>query len=144
RQDQRRSIPVSAALGEGVDMRAAMDRVEILAAEVLPAGMGITYTGEAKELNTTSSGMAQTFIFALVIVLLVLAAQFESFTNAAIIIATVPFGLASAVLVIMLSGGSIYIYSQIGLVMIVSLMAKNGILIVEFANQLRDAGQSVQ
>ena len=82
--------------------------------------------------------------FALIVVLLVLAAQFESFISAIILMATVPFGLAAAIFAILLSGGSLNIYSQIGLVMLVGLMAKNGILIVEFANQLRDQGQSVR
>ena len=76
--------------------------------------------------------------------LLVLAAQFESFISALILIATVPFGLAAAVFAILLTGGSLNIYSEIGLVMLVGLMAKNGILIVEFANQLRDSGQPVR
>ena len=88
--------------------------------------------------------MLQTFLFALVIVLLVLAAQFESFISALILIATVPFGLAAAVFAMLLTGGSLNIYSQIGLVLLVGLMSKNGILIVEFANQLRDQGQSVR
>ena len=104
----------------------------------------MVFTGEAKELNSATSGVVQTFIFALLIVLLVLAAQFESFTSAFILIATVPFGLAAAVFAMLVTGGSINIYSEIGLVMLVGLMSKNGILIVEFANQLRDAGQSVR
>ncbi len=87
--------------------------------------------------------MLTTFGFAVVIILLVLAAQFESFVAAAILFATVPFGVASGIYAILLSGGSLNIYSQIGLVMLVGLMAKNGILIVEFANQLRDEGRSV-
>jgi HAE1 family hydrophobic/amphiphilic exporter-1 len=106
--------------------------------------MSIAFTGEAKELNNASGGVARTFVFALLIVILVLAAQFESFTAAFILVATVPFGLAAAVFAILLTGGSLNIYSQIGLVMLVGLMSKNGILIVEFANQLRDAGQSVK
>ena len=106
--------------------------------------MGILFTGEAKELNQASSGVVQTFAFALLVVLLVLAAQFESFVSAVILIATVPFGLAAAVFAMLLTGGSLNIYSQIGLILLVGLMAKNGILIVEFANQLRDQGQSVR
>ena len=86
----------------------------------------------------------QTFAFALLVVLLVLAAQFESFISAIILMATVPFGLAAAMFAMLLTGGSLNIYSQIGLVMLVGLMSKNGILIVEFANQLRDQGQSVR
>ena len=94
--------------------------------------------GEAEKLNNTSSGVPQTFAFALLVVVLVLAAQFESFISAMILMSTVPFGLAAAMYAILLTGGSINIYSEIGLVMLVGLMSKNGILIVEFANQLRD------
>jgi HAE1 family hydrophobic/amphiphilic exporter-1 len=143
RQDQRRAIPIGATLAAGVDLRKAMDTAQSLAAETLPAGVSIAFTGDAKELNAASNGVARTFAFALIVVLLVLAAQFESFLSAFILMATVPFGVAAAIFAILFTGGSINIYSQIGLVMLVGLMSKNGILIVEFANQLRDAGQSV-
>jgi HAE1 family hydrophobic/amphiphilic exporter-1 len=143
RQDLQRAIPMSADLAEGVDMRRAVDEVRKLAAANLPPGMGIAFTGDARQLNETSANVARTFVFALIVVLLVLAAQFESFTSAFILMATVPFGLAAAVFAMLLTGGSINIYSQIGLVMLVGIMAKNGILIVEFANQLRDAGQTI-
>jgi HAE1 family hydrophobic/amphiphilic exporter-1 len=82
--------------------------------------------------------------FALVVVLLVLAAQFESFVSAFIIMFTVPLGIACAVFALWMTGTSLNVYSQIGLVLLVGIMAKNGILIVEFANQLRDAGASVR
>jgi HAE1 family hydrophobic/amphiphilic exporter-1 len=144
RQDQRRAIPIGATLGEGIDLRQAMNELQTLAAGILPANNSLVFTGEAKELNSATSGVVQTFVFALVIVLLVLAGQFESFASAFILIATVPFGLAAAVFAILITHGSINIYSEIGLVMLVGLMSKNGILIVEFANQLRDAGQSVR
>jgi HAE1 family hydrophobic/amphiphilic exporter-1 len=144
RQDQRRAIPIGATLADGVDLRQSMNALEGIAKTVLPANDGLVYTGEAKELNSASAGVIQTFVFALIVVLLVLAGQFESFTSAFILIATVPFGLAAAVFAMILTGGSVNIYSEIGLVMLVGLMSKNGILIVEFANQLRDAGQSVQ
>ena len=144
RQDQRRAIPIGATLGSGVDLRQAMNELQVLAAKILPANNGLVFTGEAKELNSATSGVIQTFVFALIIVLLVLAGQFESFASAFILVATVPFGLAAAVFAILVTHGSINIYSEIGLVMLVGLMSKNGILIVEFANQLRDAGQSVR
>ncbi len=144
RQSQRRAVPITATLSPGVDLGAAMGILNKVAAETLPAGLGIVFTGEAATLNETSSGVATTFGFAIVIILLVLAAQFESFVAAAILFATVPFGVASGIYAILLSGGSLNIYSQIGLVMLVGLMAKNGILIVEFANQLRDEGLSVR
>ena len=143
RRDKSRAIPITASLAEEVALGQAMREVLRLAEENLPPGMGVAFTGEAKELTDASGGVYRTFAFALIIVLLVLAAQFESFISAFILMATVPFGLAAAVFAMLLSGGSLNIYSQIGLVIIVGLMSKNGILIVEFANQLRDAGQSV-
>jgi HAE1 family hydrophobic/amphiphilic exporter-1 len=143
RVDQRRAVPMTAELGEGVDLASAMRRVSEIAKAELPAGTGLVFTGEAKELQTASSGVLITFAFAVLVVLLVLAAQFESFNSAFILFTTVPFGVAAAIYAILLTGGSLNIYSQVGLVMIVGLMAKNGILIVEFANQLRDAGQPV-
>lgn len=143
RESQRRSMPMSAALAPGVDLRQAMTHLEAILRQNLPAGMSFVYTGEAKELNNASSGVIQTFAFALLVVVLVLAAQFESFVSALILMATVPFGLASAMYAMVLTGGSLNIYSEIGLVMLVGLMSKNGILMVEFANQLRDQGQPV-
>jgi HAE1 family hydrophobic/amphiphilic exporter-1 len=140
REGQRRAVPLTATLAAGNDLGQAMNDLEALAAEVLPASMGIHYMGEAATLNETASGVAITFAFALLVVLLVLAAQFESFMSAVIIMFTVPFGLAAAIFAMLLTGGSLNIYSQIGLVMLVGIMAKNGILIVEFANQLREQG----
>jgi len=144
RQSLRRAVPITATLSPGVDLGSAMQILNEEAAKELPAGMNIVLTGEAATLNETSSGILQTFMFAVVIILLVMAAQFESFVAAAILFTTVPFGVAAGIYAILLSGGSLNIYTQIGLVMLVGLMAKNGILIVEFANQLRDEGQSVR
>jgi HAE1 family hydrophobic/amphiphilic exporter-1 len=143
RQDQRRALPMTASLANGVDLKQAITHLGAIAERILPPEMGIVFTGEAKALQQTSGGVLQTFAFAVLIVLLVLAAQFESFNSALILFATVPFGLAAAVFAILLTGGSINIYSEIGLVMLVGIMSKNGILIVEFANQLRDRGASV-
>jgi HAE1 family hydrophobic/amphiphilic exporter-1 len=144
REGQRRAVPMNATFKPGVDLRHAMDDLEVTAAPLLGADMSIKYLGEAAALNETASGVAVTFIFALIVVLLVLAAQFESFMSAIIIMFTVPFGLAAAIFAILLSGGSLNIYSQIGLVMLVGIMSKNGILIVEFANQLRERGFRVE
>ena len=143
REDQKRAVPITASLNSGFDLRNAMNDVQALAAKTLPPGLSIKFLGEAAKLNETSGGVVKTFGFAILVVLLVLAAQFESFISAAILLFTVPFGLAAAVYAILLSGGSLNIYSEIGLIMLVGLMAKNGILIVEFANQLRDAGESI-
>ncbi len=143
REGQMRAVPINAGLSDGYDLRSAMSDVSALAAQTLPPGMSIQFLGEAAALDQTSSGVALTFIFALIVVLLVLAAQFESFVSAVVIMATVPFGLGAAVIAMAMTGGSLNIYSQIGLVILIGLMAKNGILIVEFANQLRDRGASV-
>jgi len=143
REGQMRAVPLQAGLNPGYDMRAAMTEVQALARETLPPGMNLRFLGEAATLDQTSRGMGLTFLFAIVIVLLVLSAQFESFISAIVIMVTVPFGLAAAVFAMALTGSSLNIYSQIGLVMLIGLMAKNGILIVEFANQLRDRGANV-
>ncbi|TPW29546.1 efflux RND transporter permease subunit [Pararhizobium mangrovi] len=143
REDQLRSVGVTASLSPQLALGDALAKVRQIAAGKLSAGDNIMPLAEAKTLNENSSGVAKTFGFAMVIILLVLAAQFESFISAIIIMATVPVGLACAVYALILTGGSVNVYSQIGLVLLVGIMAKNGILIVEFANQLRDEGYSV-
>lgn len=137
------SVSLQANLGEGVDLSTSMSRLLAIADEVLPDGMGITFTGEAATLDDSQGGIYMVFGVALIVVLLVLAAQFESFASAVVIMMTVPFGLAAALLAISITGGSLNYYSQIGLVMLIGVMAKNGILIVEFANQLREAGDDI-
>ncbi len=143
REQRQRAVTISASLDDGLALRTAMERMQAIADPLLPDGARVVPLAEAATLNETSSGLALTFGFAIVIVFLVLAAQFESFTSALIIIFTVPFGLASAVFALYLTGTSLNIYSQIGLVLLVGIMAKNGILVVEFADKLRDAGASV-
>lgn len=143
RSAQKRAIEIEASLPPGYAMHKAVDRIEVLANESLPPGIGLHFINEAATLKDTSNEVAITFAIAVLVVLLVLAAQFESLLSALVIILTVPFGLAAAVFSLKLTGTSINIYSQIGLVMLVGLMAKNGILVVEFADQLRDRGHSV-
>ena len=143
RQAGSLAVSVQANLSPGVDLGAAMIRLSEIAADTLPADMGITFTGEAATLSDSQSGMYMVFGVAFVVVFLVLAAQFESIASAVVIMLTVPFGLAAALMAISLTGGSLNYYSQIGLVMLIGVMAKNGILIVEFANQLREAGQDI-
>ncbi|WP_445678854.1 efflux RND transporter permease subunit [Radicibacter daui] len=144
RESTRRAVTVTMSLAPDFPLRKAMDAASAAAAKILPAGVRLTFIGEAATLNQTSSGVATTFAVALVVVILVLAAQFESFASAFVVISTVPFGVAAAILALLFTGTTLNIYSQIGLVMLVGLMAKNGILIVEFANQLRDGGMSVR
>ena len=144
REDQMRAVGVTASLSPQLALGDAYQEVQSIAAEHLKAGDHIIPLAEAKTLGENSYGVAVTFAFAIVIIFLVLSAQFESFLSAVIVMATVPVGLACAVYALILTGGSINVYSQIGLVLLVGIMAKNGILIVEFANQLRDRGYSVR
>ncbi|MEP9399525.1 efflux RND transporter permease subunit [Mesorhizobium sp. KR2-14] len=144
REQQMRSVAITTSLAPDFALGDALKRAQQIAAPLLPAGSRLVPLAEAATLGESTSGMTIVFGFALVIILLVLAAQFESFVSAVIIMATVPLGLACAVFALLLTGTSLNAYSQIGLVMLVGIMAKNGILIVEFANQLRDRGMGVR
>ena len=143
RLGQRRAVQLSAVTAEGVPLQQAVSDLRALAQAELPAGMGLLFRGDAATLEQTGQDMAITFAIALVVVFLVLLAQFESVTSAAVVMISVPFGLAAAVFAMWLSGTSINIYSQIGLLLLVGVMAKNSILMVEFADQLRDQGRTV-
>ncbi|MGE0776256.1 MAG: efflux RND transporter permease subunit, partial [Sphingomonadaceae bacterium] len=140
---QRRAIEVTADIADGT-IAEAVAEIRRLAEETGNPEADLILQGEAETLEETSSALLLTYAFALIIVFLVLVAQFESLTSALVILLTVPFALAAAVLALFLSGTSLNIYSQIGLVMLIGLMAKNGILIVEFADQLRHEGKSVR
>jgi HAE1 family hydrophobic/amphiphilic exporter-1 len=144
REQQLRSVSITAGLSPDFALGSAVQEADRIAAEVLPSGYRIIPLAEAATLGETTGSMLTIFGFALVIILLVLAAQFESFVSAIIIMATVPLGIACAVFALILTGTSLNAYSQIGLVLLVGVMAKNGILIVEFANQLRDRGLGVR
>jgi HAE1 family hydrophobic/amphiphilic exporter-1 len=144
REDRRRAVPVTASLVEGARLGDAVIAMRDAAAATLQGSMSTTLLGEARLLEQSSDSTLIVFAFAALIVLLVLAAQFESFISALIIMLTVPFGLAAAIFAIWLTGSSLNYYSQIGLVLLIGVMAKNGILIVEFANKRRDEGVSVR
>ena len=144
RHRQHRAVEIDADTAIGYPLRDAVEDLKGLAERLLPPDVEMILLGEAEALEETSREVALTYAVALVVVFLVLAAQFESFMSAAVIMATVPFGLAAAVLAMFLTGTSINIYSQIGLVMLIGIMAKNGILVVEFADQLRDRGLAVR
>ncbi len=140
REEQRRAVTVSASLEDGLALGDAYAELQRIAAPILPEGTSLLPLAEAKTLGDANNALLLTFGFALIIILLVLAAQFESFWSAIIVMATVPFGVAAGLYALLVTGGSLNIFSQIGLVLVVGIMAKNGILIVEFANQLRDRG----
>jgi HAE1 family hydrophobic/amphiphilic exporter-1 len=144
RENRSRAISLSAELTDGYPLAQAWTDLQPLAAEVLPDTMRLVPLAEAATLQETSSGLAIVFGFAIVVIVLVLAAQFESFISALIIIATVPLGVACAVFALAFFGLSLNLYSQIGLVLLVGIMAKNGILVVEFANQLREEGMGLR
>ncbi|KZK83418.1 Multidrug resistance protein MdtB [Pseudovibrio sp. Ad13] len=143
REEQQRAVPVTISINDGYDLAQAISDMKEVAEEVLPEGTNVTLLSEAAVLEKTTSNVYMTFLFAILVVFLVLAAQFESFMSAFVILCTVPFGISAAIISIGLTGGSINVYSQIGIILLVGLMAKNGILIVEFANTLREEGRSV-
>ena len=121
-------------IGDGI---AELDRI---AAEVLPEGFQTTLAGQSRDFAESSSSLLFAFLLALLIIYLVLAAQFESFIDPLIIILTVPLSLAGALLTLHFTGQTLNVFSQIGIIMLVGLVTKNGILIVEFANQRKEQG----
>jgi len=138
------SITLSGALAPDAELGNVLTRIETLAAEILPPEAALDYDGQSRTFKDTSGGAGLVFLLALVIVYLVLAAQFESFVHPVVIMLTVPIGIAGAIYAMALGGLSLNVYSQIGIILLIGLISKNGILIVEFANQLRDEGQSVR
>ncbi|MGR3505763.1 MAG: efflux RND transporter permease subunit [Paracoccaceae bacterium] len=144
RENKARSVEITAGLTPGMSLGDALAEVRDISQDILAPENAIVPLAEAAALDQTSSGLFVTFGFAILIVLLVLAAQFESFISAVVVMATVPLGLACAIFALLFSGLSLNVYSQIGLVMLIGIMAKNGILIIEFANQLRDKGADVR
>lgn len=140
RYNRIRSITLEANLADGYSLGEALEYMENLVKTELPPGAYIDYKGESLDFKESGSSVYMVFILALIIVFLVLAGQFESFVHPFIIMLTVPLAITGALLALYFTGQSLNIYSQIGLIILVGLSAKNGILIVEFINQLRDEG----
>jgi len=143
RFNRLRAITLSAGLAPGYPLGEALTWIQGVADEELPEIAKLDYKGESREIQAAGSAAAITFALALLVVYLVLAAQFESFIHPLVIMLTVPLALFGALLGLWLAGNSLNLFSQIGIVMLVGLAAKNGILIVEFANQLRDEGMAI-
>ncbi|MEO1852522.1 MULTISPECIES: efflux RND transporter permease subunit [Chromohalobacter] len=137
-----RAITLEANLADGASMGEALGYLNTLADEVLPADAMIDYKGPSRDYQDSSGATTFLMIMGLLVVFLVLAAQFESFVHPLVIMLTVPLAISGALFGLWLTGQSLNIYSQVGMVMLVGLAAKNGILIVEFANQLRDEGRA--
>jgi multidrug efflux pump len=142
--NQLRAATITAQVAPGYSLSDALSFLEKTAADVLPATAHIEYAGESREFREASANMYLTFLLALAFIYLVLAAQFESFTDPFIIMLTVPLSVTGALLALWWSGGTLNIYSQVGLVTLIGLITKHGILIVEFANQLRAKGRPMQ
>ena len=134
------SATISSGLAKGYTIGNGLDEMDKIAAETLPGSFRTALSGESKEFRESSSSLMFAMILALVMIFLVLAAQFESFKDPLIVMITVPLALAGGLLFMIISGVTMNIFSQIGMIMLIGLVAKNGILIVEFANQRQEAG----
>lgn len=144
RYNRMRSITIEANLREGYTLGEALSYLEGLAKEYLPETARLDTKGQSREFLQSGESMLFVFLLGLVVVFLVLAAQFESYLHPLVIMLTVPLAIAGGLLGLYLTGGTLNLYSQIGLIILVGIAAKNGILIVEFTNQLRDAGWEFQ
>ena len=136
------SATVSAGLAEGKTIGDGLDEMDRIAEEVLDDTFRTALSGDSKEYRESSSSLMFAFILALVLIYLILAAQFESFKDPFIIMFTVPLAVAGALVFMAIDGQTMNIYSQIGIIMLIGLVAKNGILIVEFANQRQESGEN--
>jgi multidrug efflux pump len=141
--NQLRSATIEASVAPGYTLGQALAYLEQLAAEELPAEARTDYSGLSREFKQASAGLYLTFVLALGFIFLVLSAQFESFRSPLIIMLTVPLSIAGGLLALLLTGGTLNIYSQVGLVTLIGLITKHGILIVQFANQLRGEGRTM-
>lgn len=145
RMDRLAAVTIAATLAPGYAMGDALDYLEnVSRAEIAQQHISIGYQGAAKQFKDSTGAIVFAFGFALLIVFLVLAAQFESFVHPLVIMLTVPLAVAGGVFGLFVFDNSFNIYSQIGLIILIALAAKNGILLVEFANQLRDEGRDIR
>jgi multidrug efflux pump len=140
--NQRRSLSITASLAPDYALGEALAFMDQTAATLLKPGYSTELNGVSREFKSSSGSLGLVFVLALVFIFLVLSAQFESFVDPLVILLSVPLSMVGALLALRLSGGTLNVYSQIGLITLVGLITKHGILIVEFSNQLRRAGKS--
>jgi multidrug efflux pump len=144
RYDQSYSVTISATPAAGVSLGEAIKEINTISKKVLPEGFRTTLAGQSRDLAESNSSLIFAFIFAILLIYLVLAAQFESLIDPFIILLTVPMAVTGALLSLSVTHQSLNIFSQIGIIMLIGLITKNGILIVEFANQRKHEGMSVK
>lgn len=144
RYNQSYSATISATPAAGTSLGEAIKEMDAITKDVLPAGFSTALAGQSRDYSESSSSLIFAFIFAIVLIYLVLAAQFESLIDPFIILLTVPMALTGALLSLWFTGQSINVFSEIGIIMLIGLITKNGILIVEFANQRKEEGLSVK
>ncbi|MEP6790247.1 MAG: efflux RND transporter permease subunit, partial [Ramlibacter sp.] len=140
---QRRSVSITANLAPEYSLGEALTFMNATAAKVLKPGYTTDLNGTSREFKNSQGALAIVFVLALLFIFLVLAAQFESFVDPLVIMLSVPLSMIGALLALKWSGGSLNVYSQIGLITLVGLITKHGILIVEFSNQLREDGMEL-
>jgi len=142
--NQLRSATFTATLADGATLGQALGELEQIVRDVIPPSAQIDYAGQSREFKEASAEIYITFILALAFIYLVLSAQFESFIDPLTIMLTVPLSITGGLLGLYLTGGTLNIYSQVGLVTLIGLITKHGILIVEFANQMRQKGMDIR
>lgn len=138
--DRMRAATITAGVADGYALGEVLSHLEGIADQVLPPSVRVSYSGESKEFKQASGALLTTFLLAFLVIYLVLAAQFESFLHPFTILLSVPPAVTGALATLWLVGGTLNVYSEIGLIMLLGLITKNAILIVDFANQLRAKG----
>ncbi|MFQ2488097.1 efflux RND transporter permease subunit [Aeromonas caviae] len=141
---RQKAVALTADVAPGHTLGEALDFLDGWAADHLPTGMSVDYAGESKDYRDNQGEMVLVFGLALLVVYLVLVAQFESLLTPAVVMMTVPLGIFGGLLGLWLTGQELSIYSQIGMIMLIGMVTKNGILIVEFINQLRQRGEGFE
>jgi multidrug efflux pump len=144
RYGRLRADTIYLSLAPGYTVSQAIDALQVVVNQYLPSDMKYSFTGEAKSFLESNGKTVLTFMLSLIFIYLVLVAQFESFIDPLVIMFTVPFAMVGALITLKLFGGTLNIYSNIGLITLIGLIAKHGILITDFANELRLTGKSIE